>query len=184
MAYKKLVSLEASTMISLGGRRKTGEKNPTSAEGYYLGFKTVPDNKKKSGTNNIFYLQTPKGIVGVWGKTDLNKQMQGAVKGQMTLIEVTGTRTVPNGEMHVFEISQDDTNTTDVPNFSTSASAQEEDVGEVHDGGTYDEYGQDEDDYVQDAAPAKSRTAAKSDGLAAEAKRAKVEALLANRKTR
>ena len=76
MAFKAVLDLNAEVTISLGGmNKKTGKANPKSVEGYYLGKKSIEDRKKKSGVSYIYILQTDKGNVGVWGKTDMDRKM-------------------------------------------------------------------------------------------------------------
>lgn len=122
MAFKEVSELSAEVTISLGGvSKKTGQKNPTKVEGYYKGFKTVPDKKKKSGTTNIYFFDTAKGPLGVWGKTDLDNKMGSAVLGAMTRITQSGMRETPNGEMYVFKLEVDHENTIDVGLIASKA---------------------------------------------------------------
>jgi hypothetical protein len=108
MAFQKVSDLNAETTISLGGtNRKTGKKNPTNAEGYYLGKKQIVDDKKKSGFSYIYFLQTPKGNVGVWGKTDMDRKMGQVKPGTMLRIEFVGMQATKNGEMYKYDVMQD-----------------------------------------------------------------------------
>ena len=115
MAFKEITDLNADTTISLGGvNKKTGKANPTKVEGYYLGLRTVEDRKAKSGVSYIYILQTPKGNLGVWGKTDLNTKMRSAIPGQMVRITQTTKVATPNGEMYKFKVEADPENTIEV----------------------------------------------------------------------
>jgi hypothetical protein len=111
MAFQKITSLDADTTISLGGfNKKLKKDNPTCIEGYYLGNKTVPDAKKKSGVSYIHFFQTPKGNVGVWGKTDMDKKLAQADNGTMIRVTHSGMKTTLNGEMYVYTVEADSDN--------------------------------------------------------------------------
>ena len=128
MAYKTVTDLSTDITISLGGtNRKTGKKNPTSIEGYYLGRREVPDTKKNSGVSYIYTFQTPKGNVGVWGKTDLDRKMQGVNPG--TMVRASFDKMVPTskGEMYKFKVEVDADNTVEVVGSTETASSWSED---------------------------------------------------------
>lgn len=115
MGFQEINGLDAEVTIALGGKNKTtGKLNPTQIEGYYLGKREVTDKKKKSGVSYIYIFQTPKGNVGVWGKTDLDKRMAAAVPGVMLRVTSTGTRPTPNGDMYTFKVEADADNTIEV----------------------------------------------------------------------
>lgn len=135
MAFQEISDLSADTTISLGGfNKKTRKENPTQVEGYYLGSRTIPDNKKKSGISYIYFFQTAKGNVGVWGKTDMDRKMSGVPVGTMT--KVAFDRMVPtaNGEMYKYKVAVDTDNTISVAapaptaTVSSFSSASDEDV--------------------------------------------------------
>jgi hypothetical protein len=115
MAFKEVQSLDADVTIALGGvNKKTGKANPKQVEGYYLGKRTTENKKAKDGTSNLYFFQTSKGNVGVWGKTDLDRKM-GAVKlGAMTRITQSGMVPTPNGDMYKFKIEVDTDNLIEV----------------------------------------------------------------------
>lgn len=162
MAFKEVTDLSADNVISLGGvNKKTGKANPKSIEGYYLGKKQVADSKKKSGISYIYIFQTPKGNVGVWGKTDLDRKMSQATPGAMVRATHTGMQATPNGEMYKYKVEVDADNTIEV-------SAESEDTV-VQDDGAEDDVeavGSDEEDDQELLA------------MAAAARKAKVDALL------
>lgn len=127
MSFKEVQSLDADVTISLGGfNRKANKENPKSIEGFYLGKKTVSSPKSKSGTCFIHILQTPKGNVGVWGKTDLDRKLMGVTPGVMTRITHTGMQATPSGnDMYKFKVEQDETKTIEVPEFQTASEESE-----------------------------------------------------------
>lgn len=172
MAFQEVQSLDADTTISLGGvNRKTGKKNPTSAEGYYLGARQINSPKSKTGKAWLYFFQTPTGNLGVYGKTDLDKKMGSAVPGQMMRITVAGMVPTPNGDMYKFKVEVDADNTIDVSNLSTEAVVTSSDDDTSYTSASieqdaYTEETQDDEDALQAAA------------LAAAERKAKVEALL------
>lgn len=114
MAFKEVQSLDAEITIALGGvDKKTKKANPKQIEGYYLGFRQV-DGGKYSKLANIYFFQTPKGNVGVWGKTDLNRKMTTATPGCMLRVTHAGMKATPNGDMHTYKVEIDEENTIDV----------------------------------------------------------------------
>lgn len=136
MAYKKHVELQTDNAIQLGGKDKSGKANPTSIEGYYLGYKTTPDQGYGPGTLHIF--QTETGTVGVWGKTNLNRILTAERRGQMVLVEFTGMGQAKKGRRpaYNYELQYDEENTMDVSGIELNVSSDdsnenyEEDVAE------------------------------------------------------
>ena len=132
MAFKELNDLNPDTTISLGGtNRKTNKTNPTEVEGYYMGSRKIADNKKKSGFSFIHVFQTAKGMLGVWGKTDMDRKVTNVPLGTMTRVTATGTRPTPNGDMYVFKVAIDDSNTVEVV-----GSVNQEQTEDANEGGT------------------------------------------------
>jgi hypothetical protein len=127
MAFEKIIDLDCDVTIALGGvDKKTGRPNPTKIEGYYLGSRQVADKKKKSGFSFIYAFQTPKGNVGVWGKTNLDNKMASVAPGTMVRVTQSGKRPTPNGDMYLFLVEQDRDNTipvnsTSVPTYEAEA---------------------------------------------------------------
>lgn len=114
MAYQKVQDLSTDTVIRLGGvDTKSGVKNPSSIEGYYLGARVV---ETKGGTAVIHTFQTPKGNVGVWGTKYLNDTLP-QVRGAMTLVNYLGKKSIPNSggkTKHMYDIQRDLENTIEV----------------------------------------------------------------------
>lgn len=169
MGFKEVTSLDTDHTTALGGiNKKTGKSNPTSAEGYYLGSKKVESKKARSGFAYLHILQTPKGNLGIWGKTDLDRKILSVPPGSMVRVTHTGMLTTPNGDMYKFKVEVDSDNTIEV-----SASAEDHSVGVSEETWSNDDENSDsieqdssgDDDYGQAV-------------LAAAERKAKVEALL------
>jgi len=163
MGFKEIVSLDADTTVTIGGFNKKEKKdNPTSIEGYYLGSRVIPGSKY--GDSTLHFLQTPKGNVGVWGKTDLDRKLRSATPGEMIRIVYNGMKESRNGEMHTYKVFNDPENTIEVeiPAAVVATAASDEDDSYS------DEDTGDDNDY----------------NVAAEqaARKSKVEALLKGRK--
>lgn len=129
MAYEKVVDLSTDTVVKLGGvDNKTNKPNPTSMEGYYLGFRSV---KSDTGTSLIHVFQTPKGNQGVWGTADLNSKLGTIALGTQTLVEYKGKKKLAGGKTkHMYDVSRDPENVIDVPKSAstvTSSYADDED---------------------------------------------------------
>ena len=171
MAYKEITALDADTTVALGGvNKKTGKKNPTRAEGYYLGKKEVASPKSKTGKANIYIFKTAAGNLGVWGKANLDNKMRSAAIGQMTLITQTGMQPTPNGDMYVYTVQQDATNTIEVSGVPELNQDDQIDAKYGGSGGRGSEYAdedetEDDEDELQAAALAKAERAAKVQAL-------------------
>lgn len=178
MAFKQVNDLNPDNTISLGGsNRKTGKANPTQVEGYYMGSRKVDDKKKKSGFSYIHVFQTAKGMLGVWGKTDMDRKVTSVTPGTMTRVTATGTRPTPNGDMYIFKVELDDENTIEVVGNLNDANT--EDANEAGDNEVSADYGThsiDEEEQFEDTTAAAQ--------LAAEqaSKKARVQALLSKNK--
>jgi hypothetical protein len=139
MAYKEVSDLNADETISLGGTNtKTGKPNPTKVEGYYLGSRQVADKKKKSGLSFIYIFQTPKGNVGVWGKTDLDRKMLSVTPGYMVLASFDRMVPTPNGSMYKYKVQVDSENTIEV--VGNEIAAANDDSGVESDDAQSDSY--------------------------------------------
>lgn len=183
MAFQEIVSLEADQTISLGGsNRKTGKKNPNSVEGYYLGSKQVQDAKKQSGKSYIHIFQTPKGNLGVWGKTDMDRKLLNCTPGTMLRISHTGMRATKNGEMYVYKVEQDQDNTIEVAASSDSFDADDSSasVESREFGGESEDFGT--DGFETEEAPEAIQAPVVSLAGDAAARRAKVDAALNKRR--
>lgn len=183
MAFKEIQSLDAETTISLGGfNKKTRQDNPTQITGYYLGSKTVPSQKSKTGKAYIHIFQTAEGNVGVWGKTDLDRKMSALAEKLGVMVRVTqnGTKPTKGGnDMYIFRVEVDADNRIEVETQSYSLEAEET---------------SDEEDYMEEFheevnaefdAPTTRRPTAPVQAAAVPdaARQAKVKALLAKSKT-
>lgn len=170
MAFRTVAAIDADITTAVGGvNKKTGKKNPTSVEGYFLGKKQVDSPKSKTGKAWLYILQTPKGNLGVWGKTDMDKKMSQVAPGSMTRITHTGMQPTPNGEMYKYTVEQDSDNVISV---SVPEVAAEQDEPSFDQEESFDASPEslDEEDEQQALA------------LAAAERKAKVQAMLAKRK--
>lgn len=176
MAFKQVTDLDAETTVALGGfNKKTRRDNPTSVEGYYLGKRKVDSKKAKSGFCYIYYFQTPKGNVAVWGKTDLDRKMENVTPGVMVRASFSKMLPTPNGEMYKYLVEFDPDNTIEVTTLTAGTS--NEDYSTTDDTTTAsDDDAADEEEVDEDAAQA--------DALLAAERKAKVEALLKGKKTK
>lgn len=177
MGFKEVNDLNPDTTISLGGtNRKTNKANPTQVEGYYMGSRKVDDKKKKSGFSHIHVFQTAKGMLGVWGKTDMDRKVLAVTPGTMTRVTSTGTRPTPNGDMYVFKVELDDSNTIEVVGNLNDNRA--EDANESGGGTTDEQYESEESTAFEEqtfATPTPNAAAIAADQAA---KKARVQALL------
>lgn len=115
MAFTQVQDLDAEITIALGGQnRKTGKKNPTQVEGYYLGSRKVESKKARDGFVYLHILQTSEGNLGVWGKTDLDRKLLCVAPGTMVRLTHVGMQATPNGEMYKYKVEQDSENTISV----------------------------------------------------------------------
>lgn len=169
MAFKTVTDLNTDNTISLGGFNKKQKKdNPTTVEGYYLGKRTVADDKKKSGVSYIYILQTPKGNLGVWGKTDMDRKMVTAPEGAMLRITHTGMQATSNGDMYKYKVEIDVDNCIEVAALPTGKANAALDEGENDEESTEEDS---EDSYQNDER-------AQQGALQAAERAAKVKALL------
>lgn len=174
MGFQEIATLDAETTIAIGGmNKKTGKKNPTSVEGYYLGSREVESKKSKTGKAFVYYFQTPKGNVGVWGKADLDRKMESATVGAMLRITHAGMTSTPNGEMYKYKVEIDSTNTIDV-GFTGSRSNASSDYDDAPDLNEDEELDGTDDDDTSYRAPAPA--------LSAADRQAKVQALLSKKR--
>lgn len=178
MAFKTVTDLDADTTISIGGfNKKARKENPTEVEGYFLGTKKVA-NTKTGGDSCLHILQTAKGNVGVWGKTDMDKKMINVPAGEMVKITFTGMQATPKGEMYKFLVQHDPENTIEVLASNTSSYQDtDETIGDQSDAYLPSSFevenqGQDEELAALEAAAAAKR----------QAQAAKVQALLSKNK--
>ncbi len=175
MAYTEVQDLGTDTVIALGGFNKKARKdNPTSIEGYYLGSRSVSSPKSKTGLAKIHVFQTPKGNVGVWGKTDLDQKLGAVTPGTMTLAKFDRMVPSKNGEMYRYKVLVDNDNTIEVQAGATEAATETSD------------YSAEEVSYERDETDTNTQDAddiASAAELARLERQAKVQALVGKRKT-
>jgi hypothetical protein len=190
MAFKQVQDLDSDVTISMGGvNKKTGKKNPTSAEGYYLGSRKVVSQMAKSGFAQLHFLQTEDGNLGVWGKTNLDQKLTSVTPGTMVRITQTGMQKIPGKrDMYKFTVEVDDENTIEV-NLSAPSEALEETGEDVSDSGEEildkdDTFEEDEEEApLDEAPPARTKAPARAAQPPSKAAQAKVKGLLGNRKS-
>lgn len=151
MAFKEQADLDCTETVSLGGtNNKTGKKNPTSIEGFFIGSRKVESAKAKTGFCFIHVFQTAKGNVGVWGKTNLDQKLSNATPGVMTRITFVGMQPTKNNPMYKYKFEVDADNTIDVSTAdlnANSATEEEDDVPFNGEGaGRYPDYSAEEND--------------------------------------
>lgn len=144
MAFKELADLNCDSVTSLGGTdKKSGKKNPTQVEGYFIGSRDVASPKSKTGFAKLHVFQTDKGNLGVWGKTDIDAKLRSVTAGCLVRVTFTGMQETKNNPMYKYKVEVDEENTIDV----ASAQPASED-GDQDDSGASDY--QDEEDVDAD----------------------------------
>lgn len=155
--FKELASLDAEVTVALGKiNKETGKPYPKSAEGYFLGSRTV---ESKRGDSKLHFLQTSKGNLGIWGTTDLNRKLSQAAPGVMVRITSTGTKPTPNGDMYTYKVEADHDNTIDVSGLGATVESESDNSG-----GDYEDAGDEqetEDDQEYDASAVAAGRAAR-----------------------
>lgn len=161
MAIKRVLDLDADTVIKFGSRGENALPKGSKFEGYYIGSKTV---QSKLGPSTLHVFQTPQGNVGIWGSAQLNIKLSG-LNGFMTYIKFVKETPVPKGTMKVFDVQYDDENTIEVEgvtvNFNANTGADES---------TEEEYADEEIETAEELAveeeqappPAKAASASKA----------------------
>lgn len=176
MAFKAIQDLDADVTVSLGGfDKKTRKDNPTAAEGYYLGSREV---KTSYGPAQLHFLQTPKGNLGVWGKTNMDKKLAGVEPGTMIRITYTGMSKAAPGKnpAYLFRVEVDEENTIEVTAAVSSNSSARASTSDDDDESYIDETSDDDDSGDDD------EDAAQAAALAAAERKAKVADLLKSKK--
>lgn len=128
MAYKKVLNLDVDKTFALGGTNAKGDANPSSVEGYYLGSRKCTTDY---GDAELHIFQTGDDRVGVWGKTNLNKQLAAVTVGAMVLAEFTGMGKPQKGRRppYLYSVQYDPDNTIDVGAIAATSSYDDEDDG-------------------------------------------------------
>jgi len=185
MAYTEVQSLDCDTAVSLGGiNKKTGKKNPTSVEGYYLGSREFDSPKSKTGKAWMHVFQTKNGTVGVYGKTDLDRKISQATRGAMTRVTQNGMQQTKNGEMYKFKVEIDLDNAIEVAENFGGAAASNEDTTEDSDtsysaSSEVDEQEEEDiDEPLDEVEPVRAAPPKQAAPAPDAARRAKVQALL------
>lgn len=190
MGFKEVADLDCETTTAIGGKNKeTGKPNPKSIEGYFIGTKQVESKKSKTGTANLHVLQTPKGNVGVWGKTNLDQKMLTVAPGSAVRISFIGMVETRNNPMYKYKVEVDTENSIEVTgsNFTTKdgeeegtqsfgAAETEEETYEDEEAETDVEEDETPADELPPARPTVRRTAT----APSAARQARVQALLNN----
>jgi hypothetical protein len=116
MGFEEVNSLDVDKTVKIGGvDKKTGKKNPSSIEGYYLGAREIADKYSSDKMGKLHAFQTAEGNVGVFGKTDLNRKLAVVIPG--TMVRVTAAGSVPTNkgnDMLKFKVEVDKTNMIEV----------------------------------------------------------------------
>lgn len=175
MSFTEVISLEADVTYSLGKlNKKTGKKDPSSVEGYYIGKREVDT---KLGKSLIHFFKTKTGNVAVWGSTNLNHKLAGIGIGTMTKVDFVGMKPTPRGEMRSFKVAQDKANFIEVAVEYSEPSLDED--GNEDDNG-YSNNGTEEDADPEDEESEESPLAASS----TQPRRQTVQELLNSRKAK
>lgn len=174
MAFKEVQSLDAENTISLGGfDKKTRKENPTQAEGYYLGSRLT---EGKLGDSYLHIIQTPKGNLGVWGKTDLDRKLKQVEPGTMVRITQSGTRPSNKGnDMYLFRVEVDSDDTVAV-NLAPKTAYEEADSADAFDDADFVDAEQ-----LDEVVPARPTRPAKPATAPDAARQARVKELLSKR---
>lgn len=180
MAFTEVQDLGCDTAISLGGRdKKTGKPNPTTLTGYFLGTREIASKFSASGKAKMHVFQTPKGNVGVFGKTDLDRKMSEVQAGVMVRVTQNGSVPTNKGnDMLKFKVEVDADNSIVVSPPSTEGGYEESAADP--DGYGVDPYAAEEDLPVETTPPPAARPAPRAATPEQRAKAA--QALLASRK--
>lgn len=134
MGFKDIADLDCQVTTAIGGvDKKSGKKNPTSAEGFYIGTRKVPSPKSKTGFAALHVLQTKEGNLGVWGKTNLDQKMTAVKPGQLIRISFTGMVETKNNPMYKYRVQVDPSQTIEVATGDDGKSGPAENYGEEED---------------------------------------------------
>lgn len=191
MGFKDIADLDCQVTTAIGGvDKKSGKKNPTSIEGFFIGTRQVPSAKSKSGFASLHVLQTEKGNVGVWGKTNLDQKMTAVKAGQLIRISFTGMVETKNNPMYKYRVQVDpsqfiEVNTGDDGQAVGADEGAEETLEEsagAYEEGYEPEAELDEEEAPLDEAPVQRPVAPARRAAAPDPQRAaKVQALLKGR---
>lgn len=129
MAFKELLNLDADTSTAIGGFNKKERKdNPTEAEGYFLGTKVVESSLSATGKANLHILQTDKGNLGIWGKTNMDQKLAAVTPGVRVRITFVGTQPSKKGSpMYLYKVLVDADDSIEVASQASTLETEEYD---------------------------------------------------------
>lgn len=182
MAFKEVVLLDSSNTIALGGVDKnTNKPNPTSITGYYMGSEERQGNY---GPFKLHKFQTTKGLVGIYGKADMNKKLGQVPIGTQTTVTDTGkTERGPKGNTkRIFKVQQDAEDTIEVQSSNANPGSESFDEGDTYEHDHSESYGSGEDAEIDDVPVAPART--KAAAMDADMRAKKVQELMNKNKQR
>lgn len=186
MAFEDVVDLDCSVTYAIGGvDKKSGKKNPTSIEGYYLGSRQVPNSKYNNGMSTLHIFQTTRGNEGVWGKTNLDTQLSTVTPGRLTRVIFIGMVDTKNNPMYKYKLQVDKKNTINV-GAESDLDSDESQSAAVYDGDNLNELSEDDDtgaeeplDEIEVARAVAPRVAAK---MPSQEQQRKVQSLLGKKR--
>ncbi len=198
MGFKEVADLDCEVSTAIGGvDKKSGKKNPTSAEGFYIGTRQVVSKKSKTGFAALHILQTSKGNLGVWGKTNLDQKMTAVKPGQLIRISFVGMVETKNNPMYKYKVEIDASQTIEVlsGDSANQGDASDADEGEATSGAdqpSYDDMQDDEPEAdleeeeapLDEAPPARAAAPRQRAAAPAPDRQARVQKLLATRPVR
>ena len=126
MAFKKVApgGQNADRTIRLGG-----EGNETFIEGHFLGSKTFKDKLNPEKMGSLHYFMVENEIVGVWGRTRLDKALTSRLIGHLVRVQFTGmikSKKKGYSPSYGFDIEHDPENTIDTSDFNFGGSSVDE----------------------------------------------------------
>lgn len=187
MGFTEVADLDCNVTTAIGGvDKKSGKKNPTTITGFFIGSREVPSKKSKTGFAWLHVLQTEKGNVGVWGKTNLDQKMRAVKPGQLCKIDFVGMVETQNNPMYKYKVAVDPAKYIEVATADNNESAgaeatgaeQYESEGEPYAGTDQGEEGEEEES-APDEQPAARPSAPRNPARTPDATRqSRVQSLL------
>jgi hypothetical protein len=121
MARKQVVVTDFNRFVKIGGLNDDGTPRETKFAGYLMGYeKRAGKYLSEDGTpktQNLYRFQTPEGEVGMYGSTDLDKQLTTIPPGSMVWIEYKGKKPTKSGrKMDSYLVEFDDDNRVPLEN--------------------------------------------------------------------
>lgn len=120
MSARTLSSRKAEgNFLTIGGvNEETGEKNPTSLEGFYGGSRTITTS---NGEATVHDFRTSKGVETVWGKSDLNNKLSDENVGEFVTIKYQGKEATKFGKKYIYAVTADAENVMSLPTGETNS---------------------------------------------------------------